>query len=136
MTITGTPLQDFVEAKSEGEREGEEDPNNVRVKLYISGLPPRIDSAALRRAIEEFGEVYDSRVVVDRVTGRSRGFGFVTVRGRSTAAAVIDVLSDDSRRLGTRLKSPGHGGPIHSWNANSLSHPGLLNKAALADGDV
>ncbi|PXF44783.1 Glycine-rich RNA-binding protein 3, mitochondrial [Gracilariopsis chorda] len=103
LTVTGAPLRESAEHADEGQN-AEEDPNVVGVKLYISGLSPKVDSDVLRNTVAEFGEVTYSRVVFDRVTGRSKGFGFVTVRGKSTAAAVIDILNGDSRRLGTRLR--------------------------------
>lgn len=103
LTATGAPLRETAE-HADTEPKAEEDPNVVGVKLYITGLSPKVDSDALRKIVEEFGEVTYSKVVFDRVTGRSKGFGFVTVRGKSTAAAVIDILNGDSRRLGTRLR--------------------------------
>lgn len=47
-------------------------------KLFVGGLAWETNDATLRKAFEEFGEVSESRVVLDRETGRSRGFGFVS----------------------------------------------------------
>lgn len=78
------------------------DARNVGVKLYVAGLGAKVDSAALRRVMENYGEVREANVVFDRATGRSRGFGFVTVVGRSAASAAIDDLSG-STALGRRI---------------------------------
>ncbi len=48
-------------------------------KLFIGGLSWGTVDASLREAFEVFGEVSEARVVTDRETGRSRGFGFVTM---------------------------------------------------------
>ncbi len=47
-------------------------------KLFVGGLAWRTTDAELREAFEQFGEVTDAKVITDRDTGRSRGFGFVT----------------------------------------------------------
>ncbi len=47
-------------------------------KLFVGGLPWATDSEALRDAFEAHGEVAEAKVITDRDTGRSRGFGFVT----------------------------------------------------------
>ena len=47
-------------------------------KLFIGGLSWGTRNDGLRAAFENFGEVVSAEVVMDRVTGRSRGFGFVT----------------------------------------------------------
>ncbi len=47
-------------------------------KLYVGNLPWSTDSEALRVAFEAFGEIEEAKVITDRETGRSRGFGFVT----------------------------------------------------------
>lgn len=103
LTTTGTLLVNH-DAASENENE-EETLKVLGVKLFVGGLSPKVNDAALRAALEEFGEVREARVVYDRVTGRSRGFGFATMVGKSAAAAVMDVLSgDSSTSLGRRLK--------------------------------
>ena len=47
-------------------------------KLFIGGLAWATTDAALREAFERFGDVTEAKVITDRDTGRSRGFGFVT----------------------------------------------------------
>lgn len=47
-------------------------------KLFIGGLAWETNDGGLRKAFEEFGEIQEARVVLDRETGRSRGFGFVS----------------------------------------------------------
>lgn len=98
LTITGEPL-----AGAASPREEEGDPGAGVVDLYIGGLGPKTDSAALKAALEEFGRVTKAKVVHDRATGRSRGFGFASIVGRSAASAATDVLSGGSTRLGRRV---------------------------------
>jgi cold-inducible RNA-binding protein len=47
-------------------------------KLFVGSLSWNTTDDDLRRAFETFGEVTDAKVISDRETGRSRGFGFVT----------------------------------------------------------
>ena len=47
-------------------------------KLFVGGLSWGTTDEGLRAAFESFGEVEEAKVVTDRETGRSRGFGFVT----------------------------------------------------------
>ena len=48
-------------------------------KLFVGGLSWDTGDASLRQAFERCGEVTDAKVITDRETGRSRGFGFVTM---------------------------------------------------------
>jgi RNA recognition motif-containing protein len=50
----------------------------VSKKLFVGSLSWNTDDAGLRSAFERFGDVLDAKVITDRETGRSRGFGFVT----------------------------------------------------------
>ncbi len=59
-------------------------------KLYIGGLPWDITSDELREVFEEFGEIIESKVVKDRYTGRSRGFGFLTFKADEDALKAIE----------------------------------------------
>ena len=61
-------------------------------KLFIGGLAWETDTHSLRSAFEEFGEVEDAVVVTDRETGRSRGFGFVTLRESAAAQSAKDAM--------------------------------------------
>lgn len=47
--------------------------------LYVGNLPWSIDDSALLEAFREHGNVLSSRIITDKETGRSRGFGFVEV---------------------------------------------------------
>lgn len=47
-------------------------------KLFVGGLNWKTTDEGLRQAFEQFGEITEAKVITDRETGRSRGFGFVT----------------------------------------------------------
>ncbi|KAK4395792.1 Glycine-rich RNA-binding protein 3, mitochondrial [Sesamum angolense] len=61
-------------------------------KLFIGGLSYSTDDASLSEAFNKYGEVAEARVIVDRETGRSRGFGFVTYSSVEEASAAIQAL--------------------------------------------
>ncbi len=65
-------------------------------KLFVGGLSWNTDDAALREAFEEYGEVTDAKVVTDRETGRSRGFGFVTFANDADAVEALNNLDGAS----------------------------------------
>lgn len=66
-------------------------------------LTPR-DDASLRRAFEKYGKVSEAKVVNDRETGRSRGFGFVKFERAQDAqlALALDGSDLDSRQIQVR----------------------------------
>lgn len=59
-------------------------------RMYVGNLPWQVDNARLMQLFSEHGEVVDARVVFDRETGRSRGFGFVTM---STEAELNNAIA-------------------------------------------
>ena len=61
-------------------------------KLFVGGLSWGTTDQSLRAAFEAFGEVLDAKVILDRETGRSRGFGFVTVADAETVQKAIAGL--------------------------------------------
>ena len=61
-------------------------------KLFVGGLSWNTSSEGLREVFEGFGEVTEAKVVTDRETGRSRGFGFVTFVSADNADAAIKGL--------------------------------------------
>ncbi|XP_028114173.1 28 kDa ribonucleoprotein, chloroplastic-like [Camellia sinensis] len=69
-------------------------------RIYVGNLPWDVDSSRLEQLFSEHGKVVDARVVSDRETGRSRGFGFVTM---STEAELNDAIASlDGKNLGGR----------------------------------
>lgn len=54
-------------------------------KLFVGGLSWNTSEQALREAFERFGDVLDVKIITDRETGRSRGFGFVSYSSEEAA---------------------------------------------------
>ena len=61
-------------------------------KLFVGGLSWNTTDSGLRTAFEEFGEIEDAKVITDRETGRSRGFGFVTFVDANAVKAAIQAM--------------------------------------------
>ncbi|KAE8655200.1 31 kDa ribonucleoprotein [Hibiscus syriacus] len=72
------------------------------LRVYVGNLPWDVDNARLEQVFSEYGKVVEARVVYDRETGRSRGFGFVTMSSETElndAIAALDGQSLDGRAL-------------------------------------
>jgi RNA recognition motif-containing protein len=65
----------------------------VSKKIFIGGLSWGVTEDELRSAFEDFGEIKDAKVVMDRETGRSRGFGFVTFLEEDAAEKAIAEMN-------------------------------------------
>ncbi|XWS37270.1 hypothetical protein CRYUN_Cryun19dG0029000 [Craigia yunnanensis] len=61
-------------------------------KLFVGGISYQTDDQSLKEAFSKYGEVIDARVIVDRETGRSRGFGFVTYTSNEDASSALQAL--------------------------------------------
>ena len=59
-------------------------------RLYVGNLPWSTDSSELQRLFEEYGGVRSAEIMMDRVTGRSRGFAFVEMEDDAATAAAIE----------------------------------------------
>ena len=59
------------------------------MKIYVANLALETTNADLRAAFVNFGEVRSARVIYDRTSGRSRGFGFVEMKNHGEAAAAL-----------------------------------------------
>ncbi len=84
-------------------------------KIFVGGLSWGTDDQALRAAFEQFGQIEDAKVMTDRETGRSRGFGFVTFSDAANAEKAIRSMDGsqlDGRPLTVNLaKARTPGGP-------------------------
>ena len=63
------------------------------MNLYVGNLAWTTTDAELHQAFAEFGEVRSARVIFDRETGRSRGFGFVEMGSRADGMAAIEAMN-------------------------------------------
>ena len=62
-------------------------------KLFVGSLPFSTTSEELREVFAKVGAVSDANVVMDKMTGRSRGFGFVEMGSDDDAKKAIDTLN-------------------------------------------
>jgi RNA recognition motif-containing protein len=62
-------------------------------KLYVGGLPFSVSDRQLEELFAEHGTVESARVITDKMTGRSRGFGFVEMSSQEEAQTAIESLN-------------------------------------------
>ncbi|XP_010531568.1 PREDICTED: glycine-rich RNA-binding protein GRP1A-like [Tarenaya hassleriana] len=67
--------------------------SEVEYRCFVGGLAWATDDHSLERAFSQFGEVLDSKIINDRETGRSKGFGFVTFKDEESMRAAIDGMN-------------------------------------------
>jgi len=66
----------------------------VSTSLFVGSLPWSINDQILQNTFEEHGTVVSARIVTDKRTGRSRGFGFVEMGNTSDAQKAIHALNN------------------------------------------
>jgi RNA recognition motif-containing protein len=66
----------------------------VSTKLFVGSLPWAISDQQLKETFEAHGNVVSAKVVTDRNTGRSRGFGFVEMENAEDAQKAMKALND------------------------------------------
>ena len=62
-------------------------------KIYVGGLPFSTTDQELKGLFDEYGTVESARVITDKLSGRSRGFGFVEMSNGQEAVAAIAELN-------------------------------------------
>ncbi|GAB2251747.1 hypothetical protein Droror1_Dr00004594 [Drosera rotundifolia] len=74
----------------------------ISSKVFVGGLSYGTDDGGLKQSFSQYGQVIDAKVVFDRETNRSRGFGFVTFTSSEEASSAIQALDGqdlDGRRV-------------------------------------
>jgi len=63
------------------------------MNIYVGNLSYSIKEDGLREIFEEYGEVSSAKIITDRETGRSKGFGFVEMANEEEGNAAIENLN-------------------------------------------
>ncbi|KAJ8534119.1 hypothetical protein K7X08_007443 [Anisodus acutangulus] len=85
-------------------------------KLFVGGISWNTNDNTLQEAFSKYGEVVEAKVIYDRESGRSRGFGFVTFNSAEDASAAIQALDQqelDGRTIRVNIandRTRGYGG--------------------------
>ncbi len=66
----------------------------MSTKLFVGSLPWSVDDQKLKETFEPHGNVVSAKVVTDRSSGRSRGFGFVEMENSEDAQKAMSALND------------------------------------------
>jgi len=93
------------------------------MNIFVGSLPFRMDESELREHFETYGEVESVKIITDKFTGRSRGFGFVEMANDEEAKKAIEELNgteiggraiivnkSEERKEGDRRDNRGGGG--------------------------
>ena len=96
-------------------------------KLYVGSLAYTTDQEGLKKAFGECGTVVSATVIMDRDTGRSKGFGFVEMSTDEEAAAAIERWNGqelEGRKLIVNEARPMEGKPRGNFNRDGGSGRG------------
>lgn len=79
------------------------------MNIYISNLSYSVKDASLQELFSAFGEVSSAKVITDKFTGRSRGFGFVEMVDDAEGEKAINALNEtqfDGRTISVNVAKP------------------------------
>ena len=96
-------------------------------RLFIGGLPFAFDDAALIDLFSKHGKVESATVIKDRMTGNSKGFGFVEMSTIEEAQAAIKALNEtdlESRKITVNFARPKEERPRDSFGGGSYNRSG------------
>lgn len=86
------------------------------MNIYVGNLPYKVGDQQLQQLFEQHGTVTSARVIIDRFSGESKGFGFVEMPDRTEALNAIDATNQQDF-MGRKLRvnesnpRPRTGGP-------------------------
>ncbi|XP_024965301.1 glycine-rich RNA-binding protein GRP2A-like isoform X2 [Cynara cardunculus var. scolymus] len=69
---------------------------DVEYRCFVGGLAWATSDRSLEEAFSQYGEIIDSKIINDRETGRSRGFGFVTFKDEQSLRDAIEGMNGQS----------------------------------------
>lgn len=73
------------------------------MNIYVGNLPYRVGEEDLANLFSEYGEVVSARIIMDKVSGRSKGFAFIEMTEQEDGEKAIEALND-SDLMGRNIK--------------------------------
>ena len=109
------------------------------MNIYVSNIPYQTTEDELRDAFAAFGNVSSARIIKDKLTGKSRGFGFVEMGNDDEARAALEGMNGaeltgrkiNAREARPREEGPGGGGLRHRCPFPRTRNPGICRSACL-----
>jgi RNA recognition motif-containing protein len=71
-------------------------------KIYVGNLPFSVDEQELHQMFEQFGEIESANLIIDRASGRSKGFGFVAFKDKGAMSKALSL--NDTEINGRKLR--------------------------------
>lgn len=99
--------------------------------IYVANLSYRVTNDDLKKVFEEFGEVISAKVIIDQLTGRSRGFGFVEMTNPAEADKAIEELNKaiyDGKEMAVSEARPRTERKSNDFNSNRQGGGGYNKK--------
>ncbi|WP_284652736.1 RNA recognition motif domain-containing protein [Flavobacterium terrisoli] len=100
------------------------------MNIFVGSLPFSIDEADLRESFGVYGTVNSVKIITDKFTGRSKGFGFVEMENDTEAEKAIQELNGatvDGRTIVVNKSEPKPEGERRSFNNNRSGGSGGYN---------
>jgi RNA recognition motif-containing protein len=82
---------------------------NFMVNIFVSNLSFKFNEDSLRQLFQDYGEIDSCKIITDKFTGKSRGFGFVEMKNEEDAQKAINSLSEsehDGRNISVSVAKP------------------------------
>jgi RNA recognition motif-containing protein len=92
------------------------------MNIFVGSLPFSVEEADLRGYFEEYGTVESVKIISDKFTGRSKGFGFVEMANDAEAQKAIDELNGgtiEGRKIVVNKSEPKPEGERRSFDRNA-----------------
>lgn len=88
-------------------------------KLFVGGIPYGLSSSQLEELFSKYGKVLSANVIIDRMTNRSKGFGFVEMEDDDEADKAMNALNGsdvDGRKIAVNEAKPREERPSYNRN--------------------
>lgn len=73
------------------------------MNIYVGNLDYKVDETDLKKVFEEYGAITSSKIITDKYTGRSKGFGFIAMENQEEAKNAIEELNGTSHENRTMV---------------------------------